>query len=285
MKTISTELATHLAGDVTTLATCWKLTRTDSTVMGFTSHDTNLTIDSQLYEAESGFTPSAIGNDAGLAVDNLDVEGMLNSSTITEADIMAGRYDFDEIEIFQVNYNDVSQGKLQLRRGWLGEVSLSQQHFVAEVRGLTQKLSKTLGELFSPSCRANLGDVRCGVSLASYTATGTITSVTSNRVFSDSALTEDDGYFNFGVITFTGGNNNGLRMEVKTFVDNEISLVMPMPYSVQVGDGYSMVAGCDKRFATCRDIFNNVLNFRGEPYVPGVDHILQTSATANELDR
>ena len=30
-------------------------------------------------------------------------------------------------------------------------------------------------------------------------------------------------------------------------------------------------AGCDKRLATCIDRFANVLNFRGEPYVPGQD--------------
>ena len=28
-------------------------------------------------------------------------------------------------------------------------------------------------------------------------------------------------------------------------------------------------AGCDKRLATCSERFSNVLNFRGEPYVPG----------------
>src|SRR5262249_56713500 len=98
--------------------------------------------------------------------ENLEVEGMLSSGFITEADIMAGKYDFAEIEIFMVNYADLTQGALKLRRGWLGEVSISRQHFVAEVRGLAQRLSQTIGDLFSPSCRATLGDARCGVNLA-----------------------------------------------------------------------------------------------------------------------
>ena len=38
MKTISAGLAQHLAGEVTTLATCWKITRRDSVVLGFTDH-------------------------------------------------------------------------------------------------------------------------------------------------------------------------------------------------------------------------------------------------------
>ncbi|MDE5056044.1 phage BR0599 family protein [Wolbachia endosymbiont of Drosophila bicornuta] len=32
---------------------------------------------------------------------------------------------------------------------------------------------------------------------------------------------------------------------------------------------YSILAGCDKTFPTCRSKFNNTVNFRGEPYIPG----------------
>ncbi|WP_341818742.1 phage BR0599 family protein [Wolbachia endosymbiont (group B) of Ennomos erosarius] len=28
-------------------------------------------------------------------------------------------------------------------------------------------------------------------------------------------------------------------------------------------------AGCNKTFPTCRSKFNNTVNFRGEPYIPG----------------
>jgi hypothetical protein len=34
MKAISTAHAQHLAGEVTTLATCWKITRRDGVVLG-----------------------------------------------------------------------------------------------------------------------------------------------------------------------------------------------------------------------------------------------------------
>ncbi len=55
--------------------------------------------------------------------------------------------------------------------------------------------------------------------------------------------------------------------------------VMPMPYAIMVGDSYSVVAGCDKIFSTCAGRFDNAVNFRGEPHVPGTDRILETSAT------
>ena len=282
MKTISAELNSHLLEETTTLATCWKLARRDGVSLGFTSHDRDLVIDAITYKAATGFTPSMIASSGNLAVDNLDVEGMLSDEAITETDIHAGLYDFAEIAIFQVNYADLSQGKLRLRLGWLGEVSYGSNKFIAEVRGLTQKLTKTLGELFSPACRASLGDTRCKVNLSTYTFTGAITSVTSNSVFKDTSRSETSGYFDYGVITFTSGANDGLAMEVKSFVGKTITLVMPMPFTVAVSDTYSISAGCDKTFETCIARFDNAINFRGEPHLPGIDKMLQTSRTRSE---
>jgi len=286
MKTISNALAAHIAGEVTTLATCWKLTRRDTTVFGFTDHDQDITFDSVTYKAATGFTPSAIQNTGTLAVDNLDVDGMLSSGSIVEADILAGLYDFAEIEIFQVNYSDLTQGSLKLRRGWLGEVSFYKQQFVAEVRGLTQALSQTMGELYSASCRAALGDSRCKVNMATggNTVTGSVTSVVSNIQFIDSARTEASDSFAFGTIRFTSGANNALSMEVKEYIytsgtGGQITLALPLPYPMLTGDAYSLTKGCDKTIATCFSRFNNVVNFRGEPLVPGLDRMLETAGT------
>ncbi len=283
MKDISEDLSAHIAGEVTSLATCWKLTRRDNTVLGFTNHDNDLLFEDVQYKASSGFTPSAVENTGTLSVDNLDVEGMLTSGSITEADIMAGRYDFAAIDIFQLNYKDLTQGKMMIKRGWLGEVSLHKQHFVAEVRGITQRLSQTIGELFSPSCRAALGDSRCKVNMATHTVTGSISAVATNQDFSDSSRSEATDMYSAGVITFTSGANNGLSMEVKEYIHTsaggKIVLALAMPYAVSVGDHYSLTKGCDKTLATCKAKFNNVLNFRGEPHVPGIDRMLETAGT------
>ena len=53
-KTISFALAQHLAGEVTTLATCWQITRCDGEVLGFTDHVRDPEVDGVTYEAASG---------------------------------------------------------------------------------------------------------------------------------------------------------------------------------------------------------------------------------------
>lgn len=277
MKSISAGLATHLGQECTTLATCWKCTRLDGTVYGFTDHDQDLVVSGVTYDAATGYTRSAIKTTGALNVDGLDLDGAFDSSAITDADLHAGKWDYATVEIFQVNWADLTQGTLKLRKGRLGEVRSGRTVFTAELRGLTQLLQQQFGRTFGQACDADLGDTRCGVVIASYTFTGSITSRTSDRVFADSARSEADAYFDNGKITFTSGNNNGLSMEIKTWVNagKVFTLQLPMPYTVQVGDTYSVIAGCRKRFTEdCVGKFSNGVNFRGFPFIPGTNRLL-----------
>jgi uncharacterized phage protein (TIGR02218 family) len=279
MKILSAALTGHIENEVTTLASCWKLTLKDGSVLGFTNHSEDIVFEEVSYKADTGFTRGAVESSADLSVNNSDIEGMLNSSAITEEDIMAGKYDFAELVLFMVNYADLTQGMIMLRRGWLGEVSLVRNRFVAEVRGLTERLSKVIGEYYSPSCRTDFASGLCKINAALYRVTGSISAVSNSQLFFDNTRAEAAGYFSQGKITFTSGLNDGLSMEVKTYTPGSIMLVLPMPYDVAVGDSYSLQAGCDKTFATCRSLYNNAVNFRGEPHIPGTDALYKTAAT------
>lgn len=277
MKTISAGLLAHLAKTTTSLATCWKCTRTDGSVYRFTDHDLNLTLPSDPsspYVANSGYTRSAIQSNSQLSVDNLDLEGAFVSGQITEADIRAGKWDFATVQIFLVNWRDLTQGVLKERIGTLGEVRSSRNRFVVELRGLMQKLQQQVGRVYAIACDADLGDARCTVALAPFTVTGTVDVVVSRREFNDAARVEAADYFTAGKITFTSGANNGLQMDVKAYSPAIVQLQLPMPYDIGVGDSYSLIAGCRKRASLdCHAKFNNLVNFRGFPYIPGTDQV------------
>lgn len=279
MKVISPQLETHLAGGLTTLATCWKITREDGVEIGFTDYDNELVIDDLEYDSIAGFTPTAIESNSNLSVDNLDIEGQTFPSKITEADLLAGIYDYAEVEIFLVNYEDLSQGKLVQRRGRIGEVTLNKQFFRAEIRGLTQHLSQTIGEVYSASCRAILGDGRCKVNLAAITVSATVTEATNRQIFTADELLQDAGWFVGGEVIWTGGNNSDARMEVKEFSESQVVLALPMGKTIEEGDTFDIIAGCDKSKETCIAKFSNMINFRGEPDVPGMDAMLTTAGT------
>jgi len=83
------------------------------------------------------------------------------------------------------------------------------------------------------------------------------------------------GYFAYGKVTFLTGANAGYSTEVKSFAPGVVTVALPFPFPVAPGDTYTIYAGCDRLLSTCKTRFNNVVNFRGEPYVPGPDTILR----------
>lgn len=274
MKTISPALQTHLSNELATLATLIKITRSDAQIMGFTSFDKDLVVSGVTYKADGAFQASAIQNRAALSTDNLDIIGMLDSASISEADLRAGLYDHARIDVYLCNWADLSQGVVQLRRGWLGQVKVIGGKFQAELRGLHDLLQRPFGKVYSPECRHTFGDGNCTINLAAQTVTGSVSSVADASRFTDTARSEADGIFEYGLLTWSSGANAGLSMEVKSYVGKQFTLWLPMPHAIGVGDAYAVYKGCDKRFATCQSVFNNTVNFGGFPHLPGVDRIL-----------
>jgi uncharacterized phage protein (TIGR02218 family) len=212
MKAATAALAQHLTGEVTTLATCWRVTRRDGVEFFFTDHDQNIAFDGHVYLARTGYSRTAIANDASMAVDNLDVDGVFDAAAITEQDMRAGKFDYAEVRVFLVNWADLTMGALKMRRGWFGEVILTEQGaFRTELRGMSQALQQRLGEIYTPECRADLGDHRCKVDLGLWTRAGTVTSATDRAVFFaaiDGAPTAD-GWWGGGLLTWATGANAG----------------------------------------------------------------------------
>jgi uncharacterized phage protein (TIGR02218 family) len=280
----------HLDSGATTLAWCWRLARTDGMVLGFTDHDRDLEIDGTVYEAASGFTAGEIKESVGLSVDNLDVEGALQSSRLSEMDLSAGLYDGAEVEIYRVNWAEPGQ-RVLMRKGNLGEIRRGKLAFSAEVRGLAHKLNQPIGRSYHFACDAELGDERCGVDvdIPIYRASGAVTSVEARARFLATGLEAyEPGWFGAGVVRWLTGANAGLRMEVRSHaargVEASLELWQGMSRAIAAGDTFEITAGCDKLFATCRSKFANGLNFRGFPHIPGNDFVLTYPVSGEALN-
>lgn len=280
MKPIAIDLTMRLGLEATTLATCWKLVRTDGYVLGFTDHSSDLSIDGVTYRANTGFTPSAINSNSAMSVDNQELQSILSDNSIKEVDLVGGRYDMARIEVFWVDWELVPTslsssppGHLLLLKGILGEVKNTDFSFSVEVRSLAQLLSQRLTTLTSRQCRATLGDSSCKVNLTPHTHTVSITGVTNNRRFS-TTNPQADGYFAGGQITFASGENNGLKAMIASYTGGVFTLFEAMPFAVQAGNQIVAVRGCDKQITTCTYTYGNILNFQGEPHIPGEDKYL-----------
>lgn len=274
MKGTSSALKAHMAQEATTLARLWKVTRPDNTVFAFTDYDQDISYLGITYLHSSGFTASNIATSSALNVDNLEVDSFISSDTITDADLLAKKWDYSLVQIWRVNYNDLTMSHEILCEGHIGEVSTGRNSFKAEIRGLTQNLAQNVGRFYLVPCDADLGDMRCTVNLASFTVTGSVTSITSQSAFTDSSRLESAQYFTAGKLTWTSGLNAGISIEVKAFLTGLITMSESMPYTIAISDAYSVYAGCDKSTAVCNGTFSNIANHRGFPLIPGLQRVV-----------
>jgi uncharacterized phage protein (TIGR02218 family) len=275
MRTLPPGLGAHLATGATTLCHCWKLVPRGGATLGFTDHDYDVIFDGVTYEAQAGFEASEIESSLGLSVDNLEASGALESTQLDAERLRSGDFDHATIEIWRVNWQDVSQ-RLLLRKGHLGEVTHGGVGFTAEVRGLSHVLNQSKGRVFQFGCDAAVGDGRCGVNLETpaYRAAGVIVQVEENRRLGVSGLESfSGGWFSQGTLTWTSGLNSGRLEEVKSHGGDTVELWQAASFTAGIGDSFIIRAGCDKQFSTCKAKFSNTMNFRGHPHLPGTDFV------------
>ncbi len=272
MPDVEIGLGAGLTGELTTLAICWQVVRQDGVALGFTTHDRPLRIGGMRYESAPGMAPSAVVSSDGLDVDTMDVAGALSADAITADDLGQGRYDGADVRLFMVDWHSPDAGGQPLARGTLGTVEAGtgpDAGFTATLRGPTAILTATRIETYSPECRAELGDWRCRVAMR-------------GRVLRTAVTFSDGEYAGLGgVDAATAGDYVGGRLRVLSGplagVERRILLAeadrlrLDEPMAVAEGILVEVREGCDKRFSTCVTRFDNAVNFRGEPHVPGGD--------------
>ena len=270
-RTISANLEDHYASEVRTIARCWQITRQDSVVLGFTDHDEDLSISGTTYEALNSGQTSAVEANDNLSADTMDIQIVLDSDGIAEADVKAGRYERAQLWIFEVNYESLADGYVTLGYGYIGEVTLHDNYISAEFRSLSQILQNNIGRVCMPTCDAQFGDTRCNIgSLAGYTVAETVSAVTDRSEFTVSIA--DNAAYTNGRVVWTSGDNNGLEMEIKILATT-CKLILPMPFNIQIDDTLNMIQGCQKTKAACL-AYSNYVNFQGFPDLPGLDEML-----------
>lgn len=286
MKTVSDDIMNLLRAAETQWVFCAKITRKDGMVTGFTSHDETLVIDDVTYHANHGMVFNALAQSANLENANSQAAAPTGTNGIDPADVRNGLYNFAEVRIFRVSFENPEAGTIPVQRFWISNlVQKDERQFGCDLQGLSSRYDAQIISQTSLECRYDFGSQNtdagtgCTLDALDFTFTGTVTTgSTDGSTFSDTGRTEADKYFQYGLLTWTGGANEGLQMEVKTYTQSGGAFVLfqPMASAISVGDTYECVAGCDKLLDTCCHKFNNAINFGGEPYIPGTSVILQT---------
>lgn len=280
MRDLPPAFAAHLAEGATTLCRCWTLARRDGLRLGFTDHDRDLVLNGLTHAARTGLEAAEASAELGFAVSGGDVAGALTALGLTESDIAGGLYDGASVETWLVDWR-APETRLLLDVATLGEIRRAGEAFVAELRGLADRLDAERGRSFRATCGADLGDARCRVDLAAFRTTGTVAALPEPGTLA-MALdgTFPEGLFTGGRLAWTGGANAGAVADVRLQAGGRLELWEIPPRPVAPGDAFRLTAGCDKSLAICRDRFANAVNFQGFPHMPGNDFVVAGTVQA-----
>ncbi|MBX9796088.1 DUF2163 domain-containing protein [Sphingomonas sp.] len=254
---------------LTTLALCWRIARRDGVTLGLTDHDRDLVIDGERYRAAPGMTPSAIKRGDALTAETMDVSGALSDAAIRAGDLIDGRWDGAEISLFAVDWAG-GDARVALGAGVIGAVALAGTGFTAELKGIAAALEQPVAEETAPHCRAELGDRRCRVAMAGRRRQVRVVAAEDAVLTLDTAEPAANAY-GHGLIRWLGGANAGLEGMIAASDGVTVTLRMPPRHPPAPGTLAELVEGCDKTIATCAGRFANARNFRGEPFLPGMD--------------
>lgn len=279
MRNISGAFTERLGSGATTLARCWKLSRRDGLVLGFTEHDAPLEFDGTRFEPEAGLAAGAIEQSTGLSVDSHEVAGALRSDAISEEDLRLGRYTDAEVEMWLVDW-ELPENRILLSRGFVSQVRQRGHAFEAEISSLSDRLNRPVGRAFLHSCPLRLGEPACGVdlSLPARRGEGAVIGVPEPGTVRVSGLeSREPGAFSNGVLTWTSGPASGSEVQVKSHRLSGTAVILTFwgvpGQAPAIGDAFTLRVGCDKTATTCRARFGNIVNFRGHPFMPGDDWV------------
>ncbi len=261
------------------LATCWKVERTDGAAIRVTDHNTRLTVEGQHYSPLAAPSSSAVQHQLGLKDRNQEIIGAVQTDLVTNDDLRAGLYRDAKVTEMTVDWSLTNVGVLSKNVFWVSNIRFNEDYWEVQLVGQSQWLKKPVGRVYNRICDADLGDSRCKVDLEALRESGTVGTIQVGREsFSLAGGPESHpaGHWDRGELTWTSGANSGVTCEIETFTTggpggSSLTFYLKTPFDFQVGDAYTLVPGCDQLTTTCINKYNNIVNFRGFPTVPGND--------------
>lgn len=277
MKIIPIQLRTALEKPGRSTCFCAKVVSRDGTVVrGFTNLDDVVRFDDGIhyveYDPTQPLVPQNIQNTSDLDPDNTELHGWFDEEV--KAALMSGVLQSGEITIYRVAYLNLSAGAEVVAYGTIGKVEYSADASGSrkiEFRGLDELIDNATCELTSVTCRNDFGDEICRMPFV--WETGTVSNVADPLFhFQVSGITKPAGWFNLGVVTFIGGENATVEMEIESWTsDGWVTLSFAPPNNILPGTAVKLRRDCDKTFHTCRNTYNNVRNMNAEHLMPVSD--------------
>ena len=280
MKPISGAMKAAISDTSTTLCRIWMLELVNGTIYRFTDLDRDIVFDDETYAHNPGIRVSAVSTNLNGAASNASITARAGEGFVSQLEARNGALDGSVFELAVIDYTDPDGlGKIELFAGSVREIKYNNKNLMSiELDGsLAANVdgTKVIGEVYSRNCRARFGDRRCKFDEETVKFPFAVSTVSTDRhdysFVSTDILTlpgVTDDQFKLGKVAWVVGDNVGFTDEVKTnnAAAGKVTFAVPTRFPIKVGDVGYIYQGCDFTVTMCGERYNNLVNFRGEPY-------------------
>jgi uncharacterized phage protein (TIGR02218 family) len=234
---------------------CFEIDLISGDKLFLTSLDRVVSLSGVIYNPSSGLNVSeGIFNDS--AQDNITLVGIYNDDGIDKnADLTDAKVKISIVmessPYHLVSYYCTLYTKYDL-------------HFTMFLEPESVKYNQTIVNVFSKTCRTKFGDEKCKVDKKLYSQDYTVVKM-NIRSIEVSKILQEAGFYIGGDAHFAG---HVFSAKILHTTGNVVQLDRVIPGNVKQYKSVKLSAGCDKKFITCCNKFNNAVNFRGEPFIP-----------------
>ena len=279
------------ANSLLTLCHCILIELTNGEKLGYTNFSQDLKIGEVIFRAGQALDPTAIERQLGIQSDNQEYKGAF-SDNIDENLLFSDRFREARIITAIVDWKNLPNSLLdlpdeQIQIGYVGEIkSLGGESYTLEnLTASSINLRQSRDEKTSPFCQWAFGQDNgdnsgCRREVPFYETQ--IASVNSRRDFE---VWGEYQNLTWGKCTFTDGANKSATYAIYRTVSifggkTQIQLFTEASGPVATHDSVILAAGCDKTYNTCKNIWNNTINFGNIPsfgnFMPGNDFLLSS---------
>jgi uncharacterized phage protein (TIGR02218 family) len=164
-------------------------------------------------------------------------------------------------------------GALALFGGVVGPIAITGSKITITCKGKNNLLDQYAPRnVYGIGCLHNFCDVNCTLNAAAYTQGYTVGAGASATFipWSGTAPSNAALYAN-GVIAFTSGPCSGETRTIMNGDSDGLNLAYPLYEIPNEGDSFTAQQGCDKTYATCQNVYDNLQHRRAFDFVPPPD--------------
>jgi hypothetical protein len=172
----------------------------------------------------------------------------------------------------QLYTSGLNMGTMQLTNGQIGNVKKTGRSKVTcQLYDLLYILNRNVPPFkIMTSCRHTFCDAGCTLNPATFTSSNTL-ATGSTTLYLNLTTTPPSLPFTLGYVTFTSGQNAGLKASIKAVTVSggvtTFQLLKPLPFPVATGDVLDITSGCLKSISAC-NFYSNIIHYGGQPFVP-----------------